>query len=316
MCWTPAFRKRCRAGGARWSGPLASDFAQADAAWRRRGLVGAWLSTSEKVGLPLALRGTAEVPHVLIAHNLRSARKKLLHRLTGVLRTGFRAVVCLSQSQETFLRDVVNLPAERVYRLYHNVDTEFWRPGPGDSAEGEYLLAVGRENRDYRTAVEAARKLGLPLTIVAGSLWSSRGLGMASSDVPVNVTVRQGFVSYTDLRALYAGARLVVVPLNACDYAAGSTGALEAMAMGKASVVTGTEGLAEYVRDGETNRVVPPGDAPAMADAVRALWDDAPSRRALGAAGRARVEQEMSLDGYAARLARIVRAVIEEEKRS
>ncbi len=295
---------------------LASDLTQADLAWGRRGAVSAWLSTSEKVGLPLALHGRSQVPHVLIAHNLRSARKRLLHRLTGVLRTGFQAIVCLSRSQEAFLRDVVNLPAARVHRLYDNVDTAFWRPEAGEAPDGDYVLAVGRENRDYGTALSAARKLGLPLTIVGSSLWSSRALGLDPSDLPANVTVRQEFLSYTDLRALYAGARLVVVPLHACDYAAGVNGALEAMAMGKASVVSGTEGLAEYVRDGETNRVVPPGDAAALADAIGALWDDAPARRAMGAAGRARVERGMSLDGYAAQVAEIVRDVMEEEKRS
>lgn len=286
---------------------LATDWSQARAA--RRGLHSAYLSTSEKVGLPLALQGV-DVPHVLIAHNLMTARKRRLHRMTGVLRR-FDAIVCLSETQEAYLRGEVGLEAGRVHRVWDGVDQEFFRPGADGDAPGNYLLAVGRENRDYPTLVEAARRAGLPLTIVASSLWSRHGVGLDSDALPPNVTLRRDFVSYPELRTLYENARLVVVPLDPCDYAAGVNGVLEAMAMGKASVVTQTNGLAEYVQDGVANRLVPPGDAEALADTLRALWADEAARRALGAHGRARIEREMSMDAYAARLTAIVRQAME-----
>lgn len=289
---------------------LATDWGQARTAFRRRGLASAWLSTSEKVGLPLALQG-ADVPHVLIAHNLTSTRKRLLYRITGVLRR-FAAVVCLSETQAAYLRDEVGMPPSRVHRVWDNVDQRFFRPGAGDPAQGEYLLAVGRENRDYPTLVEAAGRAGLPLTVVASSLWSRRGVGLDPDRLPAHVTLRRGFVSFAELRTLYENARLVVVPLSPCDYAAGVNGVLEAMAMGKASVVTRTRGLDDYVQDGRSSRLVPPGDAEALAGALRSLWSDAAARRALGAHGRARVENEMSLDAYAARLADIVRQATKE----
>lgn len=289
---------------------LATDWGQARTAFHRRGLAGAWLSTSEKVGLPLALHG-AEVPHVLVAHNLTSARKRLLYRMTGVLQ-GFAAIVCFSETQASYLRDDIGLPASRVHRIWDNVDQQFFRPGADDPAQGEYLLAVGRENRDYATLVEAARLANLPLTIVASSLWSRRSVGLDPDHLPEHVTLRQGFVSYTELRALYANARLVVVPLDPCDYAAGVNGVLEAMAMGKASVVTRTRGLAEYVEERQSSRFVPPGDVEALTEALLSLWSDEAGRRSLGAQGRARVEDEMSLDAYAARLAGIVRQAMKE----
>lgn len=293
---------------------LASDVAQARVAWQRRGAVSAWLSTSEKVGLPLALLGCVDVPHILIVHNLMSRRKQWLEKVTGVLRKSFDAIICLSAIQEAFLRDVVNLPPERIYRVFDNVDTEFWRPSGVlcHSAYGEsgYLLAVGRENRDYPTLIEAARRLNLPLTIVSSSLWTSRGRNIDANNLPPNVTVLQDFVPYAELRMLYENARLVVVPLRECNYAAGVNGVMEAMAMGKATVVTCTEGLQEYLQDRVANWVVPSGNPDALADALRALWADQNACRALGAAGRARVEREMSLDIYVARIAEIVKASI------
>ncbi|MDQ2686919.1 MAG: glycosyltransferase family 4 protein [Armatimonadota bacterium] len=291
---------------------LATDWSQARAARSRRGLCSAYLSTSEKVGLPLALQGV-DVPHVLIAHNLMTARKRRLHRMTGVLRR-FDAIICLSATQEEYLRGEVGLEAGRVHRVWDGVDQQFFRPSAGEGAQGDYLLAVGRENRDYQTLVKAARRAGLPLTIVASSLWSRHGVGLDPDALPPNVTLRRDFVSYPELRTLYENARLVVVPLAPCDYAAGVNGVLEAMAMGKASVVTQTNGLAEYVQDGVTNRTVPPGDVEALADALRSLWADEAARRALGTQGRARVEREMSMDAYAARLTAIVRQAIENEQ--
>ena len=295
---------------------LSSDIAQARAAWARRGLYGAWLSTSEKVGLPLALRAgrrRGAPAHVLIAHNLTSSRKRQIHRLTGVLRWGFSEVICLSRVQQTFMLEEVGLSPERVHYLPHNVDTHFFRPGPGDGAGGEYLLAVGRENRDYPTLIAAARLLNLPLTIVASSLWAMRG-GAVADDLPPGVTVQRDFVPYTTLRELYAGARVVVVPLHECRYAAGSTGLLEAMAMGRPTVVSRTRGLADYLTQPDAHRAVPPSDVPALVQTVQALWADAPARRTMAAAARAQVETQMGLERYVERVAAVVRRATEEEK--
>ncbi|SDD13839.1 phosphatidylinositol alpha-1,6-mannosyltransferase [Geodermatophilus telluris] len=79
---------------------------------------------------------------------------------------------------------------------------------------------------------------------------------------------------------------------------------LEAAACGL-PVVAGTSGGApEAVRDGETGTVVgDPRDPAAVADAVTALLDDPARARALGAAGRAWVEQRWSWTTIAATFA-------------
>lgn len=65
---------------------------------------------------------------------------------------------------------------------------------------------------------------------------------------------------------------------------------LEAMASGRAVVATRAGGTAEVVLDGETGRLVRPGDARALAAAIGDLLADPGQRSALGAAGRRRVE--------------------------
>ena len=65
---------------------------------------------------------------------------------------------------------------------------------------------------------------------------------------------------------------------------------LESMALGLPPVVTDVGGLPELVEDGKCGLVVPPRDAEALRDALRALAQNADLRRRFGAAARARIE--------------------------
>ena len=73
--------------------------------------------------------------------------------------------------------------------------------------------------------------------------------------------------------------------------------------MGKPVVATAAPGTTEVVVDGETGLLVPIGDAPSMARAVRDLVRDPERSRALGEAGRARVQAEFPADAMVARFA-------------
>ncbi len=81
---------------------------------------------------------------------------------------------------------------------------------------------------------------------------------------------------------------------------------LEAMRAGRAVVTTDAGGSREAVADGVTGRVVPPGDAAALAAAIRRLRDDPALRARLGAQAR----QDVAAYTWGARAARI-RAFVE-----
>jgi glycosyltransferase involved in cell wall biosynthesis len=81
---------------------------------------------------------------------------------------------------------------------------------------------------------------------------------------------------------------------------------LEAMAVGKALVMTRTPGLDEFVVDGETARLVPAGDPTALRAVLAELLADEPQRRRLGANARAVIEAERTLDGYVTAVTRLV----------
>lgn len=71
---------------------------------------------------------------------------------------------------------------------------------------------------------------------------------------------------------------------------------LEAMACRRAVVGTRAGGIPEAVVHGTTGLLVPPRDERALADAIAALLADPARRQRMGAAGRAKVEAEFSLD--------------------
>jgi glycosyltransferase involved in cell wall biosynthesis len=65
---------------------------------------------------------------------------------------------------------------------------------------------------------------------------------------------------------------------------------VEALAVGTPVIATAVGGVAEVVRDGENGLLVPPGDANALADAIRRLFGDTDLRERLAAAAAASVE--------------------------
>jgi glycosyltransferase involved in cell wall biosynthesis len=78
---------------------------------------------------------------------------------------------------------------------------------------------------------------------------------------------------------------------------------LEAMRARKPVVATAAPGTTEVVVDGQTGRLVPLRNPPALAEAIRSVIQDPDLARRLGEAGRARVEAEFRADAMVAQFA-------------
>lgn len=80
---------------------------------------------------------------------------------------------------------------------------------------------------------------------------------------------------------------------------------VEGMATGRPVIATAHGGPCELLVDGVTGLLVRPGDADALAAAVRTLVDDRARARAMGAAGRLRAQSHFSSQAYIAGVHRV-----------
>jgi glycosyltransferase involved in cell wall biosynthesis/GT2 family glycosyltransferase len=83
---------------------------------------------------------------------------------------------------------------------------------------------------------------------------------------------------------------------------------MEAMAAGVPVVASRVSGVPELVRDGETGLLVPPGDAAALADALRSLRAEPGAAIERARAARALVEEQFAVEGQSSRLLALIRA--------
>jgi glycosyltransferase involved in cell wall biosynthesis len=103
-----------------------------------------------------------------------------------------------------------------------------------------------------------------------------------------------------DVDDVWAAADVAVVPSTRPEPL--GLVAMEAAAAGLPVVASAHGGVAELVRDGQTGLLVPPGDAGALATAVRLLADDADLSARMGEAGRQRVQEQFGKERMLAEL--------------
>lgn len=259
------------------------------------------VTDGEQVGLPLAalLRFTPNrrVRHVMITHRISPRKKALLVRLLGLARA-VDEVLTYSESQREVARRLFTRPTNRVRRIDFMVDTEFFRHDDARCpALRPLICTAGREFRDYPTLIDAVRDMEADVVIASASPWSKRADRAECADLPANVQVTS--LSQRELRDLFDGADLVVVPLVPNDFQAGVTTILEAMAMGLPVVCTATDGQTDVVVDGVHGRYVPAGDVAALREVIAGVLDDRPERVAMGRRGRELVVDRADVRTYA-----------------
>lgn len=192
-------------------------------------------------------------------------------------------------------------PASKVRVIPPGIDLSSWSslPSPSEARartglpEG-YLLFAGRlaRNKGLLTLLEAWAGLpaaSRPWLVLSGQDWGMRGpLEARAKELGVLSRLRfLGFPTPEMYRATFAGAAALVLP---SDYEAFGLVLLEAMAAGLPIVATRVGGVPEAVQEGETALLVRPRDPGELRAALTQVLSDPVRARALGTAGRARVE--------------------------
>ncbi len=261
-------------------------------------------SDGEHLGIPLALAMRASRvtrPHLVIGHHLTTRAKRLLFRLLRWERpmTQMTRILVHSRQQLERARQQLRVAPQQVAFVPYSVDVEFWQPLP--TTEESLIVSAGQDHRDYLTLAQACGGLGERVFVARGSRHSPRASARMPDSWPDNFET--GFVDYQALRSWYARAQVVAIPLVPTDFQAGVTTLLESMAMGKATVVSGTNGQADIVEDGVSGILVAPGDAGDLRRAVRYLIQHPRDRARLARNARGAVCAAYDLRRYAASLA-------------
>ncbi len=280
---------------------LGSNAALAWVCYIQRGKYQVIFTDGEQVGIFLALlfrflgRGKQQTRHMMITHKLTVPKKLLFFDWFGIEKT-IDVFLVYSTYQKQFIQDRLGAAPEKVIWIPFQVDQEFFVPDTSIEREPGLICSAGLEFRDYPTLIDALKGSEVKVILAAASPWSKRSDSSKQRVLPNNVSAQR--FSLFDLRRLYARSSLVVVPLFATDFQAGVTTILEAMSMGKAVIVTRTQGQTDVVEDNFSGIYVPVGDSSALRDAIHRLLDNPQEAARLGRNARAKVESQFNLDYY------------------
>lgn len=224
-----------------------------------------------------------------------------LFRERAALRTKIKAadfIVCISEFHRQFYLSEGADPA-KLFVAYCGIDTSHFTPVRRVRPEGApvRILSSGRlvEKKGFDVLVEALallRDRGMAFeAVIAGSgpLEASLRALVAARGLGDRVTITGQALKQEDIPAFMATGDIYAL---ACQRAPdGDVDGLpqmlmEAMACGLPAVSTRLVGIPDLVIEGETGLLVPPEDAPALADALARLAGDEPLALQLAAAGR------------------------------
>jgi|GEM_PF-207911 glycosyltransferase involved in cell wall biosynthesis/O-antigen/teichoic acid export membrane protein len=241
------------------------------------------------------------VPHLWHVHEIVEQPRVLAPLFPWLLRIAADRVVCNAHATAAWVLARQPVLRERVAVVWNSTEgLDAPAPEPGSpAANGPLRIGlIGRINRmkGQRVLVEAAEHLAgdpaLPAfeIVFAGDApagqpqWQRWLQDRVALSVLADRIRLLGFVH--DVPALLQTLDVVCVP----SIQAESFGlvALEAMAAGVPVVASRVGGLPEVLGQGECGLLVPPGDARALAQALRRLLSDAGLRQRLGTAGQRR----------------------------
>jgi len=250
-------------------------------------------AAAERSGIPLVVS-----THYHPARREEPPIKKGLLRVQdiGFGMTAYRVadrLVVESELESTLVREFA--PADRIRIVPPGIDLEAWRDPTGDlvaapSLPPAFFLFVGRvaPNKGLGTLVDAAAKLTPPArrpTVIMGRDWGERA-ALEARARERGIADRVQFLGHVDgeraYRAVMRRATALVLP---SEWEAYGLVLLEAMAAGTPVVATTVGALPEVLEHGRAGRLVPYGDAEALAAALEAVVRDPATTATQVAAG-------------------------------
>lgn len=166
-------------------------------------------------------------------------------------------------------------------------DVDFYTPDY--SRLGEYIFSVGRDTgRDIQVLFKALKISGHPLKLIADD-------SSINAQLPKNIELMSQRISFEDIKNLYKGARIVVVPTKEISRVSGQTALLEALAMGKPIIASKTKAMTSAypgLKNGRDLIWYQPGNVEDLSRKIHHLWSNKKELNALSRNAR-RFAQQM-----------------------
>lgn len=181
---------------------------------------------------------------------------------------------------------------------------------PHEVPAGPFVLAVGRlvPYKGFDVLIHAMKQVDAPLLLIGAGPQAAYLSALAEKEGVARKISTLGRVS--DLRPYFRAASVFVLPSKTRAEAFGIV-QLEAMAAGLPVINTNLDsGVPEVSVHEETGLTVEPGDAHALAGAIRLLLENSELRCRLGSAAAAKVMQDHTADVMAERTLALYREVL------
>jgi glycosyltransferase involved in cell wall biosynthesis len=248
-------------------------------------------------GLAAKLAGARVVHTEHDSHSLMKPRTQRIFRLLSRLADHITTV---SDPVNQFLRDQIGISSAKVHTIPNGVVVEAFQDAPclarngfGWSEEDVVIGCVARLEREKGHGIlltafhQLRRRYPRAKLLIAGDGSLRTALRAQAQALGIDGAV-QFLGARDDIPSVLATCDVFVLPSLKEGV---PLSMLEAMAAGKAVVVSAVGSIPHIVRHGETGVLVRPGDAQALEDALISLVVDASARTNLGRRGHSFVRQ-------------------------
>jgi len=234
-------------------------------------------------------------------------------------------LICLSSRIRDQLRDRFGVSEKKMCVIEWAIDLSFYKYESSNGAsstqyeatESRIFISVGKTGRDYQTLIEAFDGINYSLKI-----YGVEKNILPASDLPTNVTLpasegkSNSFLPFDELLKEYQRAYVITIPLDIPPQKVdtvtliGLTSLLEAMAMGKAVIMTRNRQIGIDVEKEGIGIFVEPGDVEGWKKAISYLGTHPEIALEMGHRARQLCEGKYDLKNFAAKLAGFLKETI------
>ncbi len=260
--------------------------------------------------------GLFRKPLVAILHHpiKEPLKSKLLFNL---LWGGHDKFICLNNTVKTQLENEFDVPEENLSLVEWGVDLPFYdgiRENHALGDEPAFIVSAGKTYRDHDTLVQAFIETDFSLRI-----YCSEKSAPTIPHVYPNIRVQynhptQNAISFQEVLVEYKKSYAVAIPLKDTSNLAGLTSLLDAMAMGKAVIMTRNQQIDIDIEKEGIGIFVEPGDVEGWKQAIFYLLEHPQETEEMGNRARSLCESRYNLDEFSSKLSEVLKSVIFEKK--